>query len=178
MRCCSSLLLTLLVLLLASPAAAAVLVGEVVGVQDGDTIRVLDGEKQQHRIRLSGIDAPERRQPHSDRARQFLSDLVFRKEVEVHWEKRDRYGRIVGRVMVADPACQEACPKTIDASLALIEAGYGWWYRHYAKEQPKEERERYEVAERRARAAKIGLWVDPKPMAPWDFRRLGRKKKR
>lgn len=177
-RCRTAIPFLLLLLSLASPAGAALLRGEVVRVLDGDTVEVLDGEKRPNRIRLSGIDAPERRQAFSDRARQFLADLVFRKAVEVHWEKRDRYGRIVGRVMVADPACKGDCPKSIDAGLALVEAGYAWWYRDYANEQPSEERKRYEEAERRARAARIGLWSDPKPTPPWEFRRLERKKRR
>jgi endonuclease YncB( thermonuclease family) len=167
-----------LAILWAGSAAAAVIDGTVVRVVDGDTITVLDGGKTQHKIRLGGIDAPERRQPFTERSKQLLSDLVFGKTVAVHWDKRDRYGRIVGRVMVADPACTKDCTPTVDAGLALVRAGYAWWYRQYAREQPPTERVRYEAAENEARAGKRGLWVEEKPTPPWEFRRNRKKKSR
>lgn len=81
-------------------AHADVLLGHVVGVSDGDTISVLDASKQQHKIRLMGIDAPEKAQAFGQKSKQSLSDLVFNKRVEVTWFKRDRFGRIVGQVIV------------------------------------------------------------------------------
>ena len=95
-------LLLVLALLLASAlgAYADTITGRVVGVADGDTVTVLDAEKVQHKIRLAGIDAPEKSQPFGNRSKQNLSDLVFQKDVRVDWDKRDRYGRIVGKVMV------------------------------------------------------------------------------
>ncbi|WP_373048575.1 thermonuclease family protein [Vulgatibacter sp.] len=167
----------LVLLVWANPAAAAILEGRVVGVADGDTVTVLDADNERHRIRLSGIDAPERRQPFSQRSKQMLSDLVYGKEVAVHWDKRDRYGRIVGRVLVAEAACEKDCVRSLDTGLALVRSGLAWWYRYYAKEQPPEERKRYEAAETQARQARVGLWSEPNPTAPWDYRKSRRKKK-
>lgn len=155
-----------------------VLRGEVVGLSDGDTIKVLD-RGTTYKIRLMGIDAPERGQPFSKRSTQHLSSLVFRKKVEVHWEKKDFYQRILGKVMVEDPSC-ERCP-LIDVNLRQVEAGLAWWYRQYAKEQTPKDRALYERAELASREAKLGLWVDPEPVPPWEWRRDKRmraKKKR
>jgi endonuclease YncB( thermonuclease family) len=87
------------------PAGAEVLTGRVVGVADGDTITVLDGAKVRHKIRVSGIDAPENKQAFGQVSKENLSRLVFNKEVDIEWTKLDRYKRIVGKVMVASPNC-------------------------------------------------------------------------
>lgn len=117
-------------------SSAATLTGKVVGVSDGDTITVLDAHHQQFKIRLSGIDAPEKKQPFGQRAKQHLSNLVYGRTVDVIWHKHDRYRRIVGKVMVASPDCQQpSCQKTDDAGLRQIEAGMAWWYRKYAREE-------------------------------------------
>ena len=91
-----------------------------VGIADGDTVTVLDAQKVQHKIRLAGIDAPEKAQPFGQRSKGALSMLVFGKDVDVEWSKRDRYRRIVGKVLVTDPTCQRQCPKTLDAGLAQV----------------------------------------------------------
>jgi len=161
-----------LLLAIALQAGAAELDGRVVSVADGDTITVLDADRVQHRIRLAGIDAPEKRQPFGQRSKQRLSDVVFGRPVRVEWFKADRYGRKVGTVWVADPGCgRPDCPKTLDANLAQITTGMAWWYRAYAKEQTAEDRYRYEFAESEARARRAGLWSDPAPTPPWDWRR-------
>jgi endonuclease YncB( thermonuclease family) len=97
-----SILRSLLIvsLLLVGVAHADTLLGRVVGVADGDTITVLDADRQQHKIRLQGIDAPEKAQPFGQRSKENLSRLVFNKEVRVEWKKRDRHKRIVGKVWV------------------------------------------------------------------------------
>ena len=153
---------------------AATLSGTVVGVSDGDTITVLDANREQHKIRVAGIDAPEKAQPFGQRSKEALSMLVFGKDVDVQWSKRDRYQRIVGKVLVADPTCQRRCPKTLDAGLAQVTAGLAWWYRKYAKEQSAEDAQRYELAEQEARSHGVGLWSDGQPMAPWDWRKAAR----
>jgi endonuclease YncB( thermonuclease family) len=93
----------------------------------------------------------------------------------LHYDKRDRYGRIVGKVMVASPdACPDAsddCPKTLDAGLAQLTVGLAWWYRRYANEQSEEDRHRYEFAEHEARVRKAGLWRVGNPIPPWEWRR-------
>jgi endonuclease YncB( thermonuclease family) len=131
--------LTFALLLLASIAARAeTLVGTVVGVADGDTVTVLDADHQQHKIRVGGVDAPEKAQPYGQRSKQSMSALVFGKEVNVQWNKRDRYRRIVGKVMVAPSDCP-TCPKTLDAGLAQITMGLAWWYEKYAMDQSAED---------------------------------------
>lgn len=122
--------------------------GRVVGVADGDTITVLDANKTQHKIRVGGIDAPEKSQPFGQRSKASMSDLVFGKDVEVVAGKRDRYGRLIGKVMVAAPSCAaRTCPKTLDAGLAQLTTGMAWWYRRYAREQSAEDAGAYAFAE-------------------------------
>lgn len=145
--------------------------GRVVRIVDGDTLEVLDESKTPRRIRLDGIDTPERGKPFYQRASQHLAGLVFGKEVEVRWRKLDPFNRCVGKVLVADPTCAAAtCPKSLDANLAQIQAGYAWWFRRYAREQSPEDRASYEAAEQQAREARRGLWVDPDPSPPWEGR--------
>ena len=156
-------------------ALANTLHGRVVGVSDGDTITVLDASNQQHKIRLSGIDAPEKAQPFGHRSKENLSRHVFGRDVSVEWIKLDRYKRVIGKVMVADPSCREvACPKTFDACHAQITAGMAWWYTKYAKDQMREDARRYELAEQNAQARRMGLWSDPQPIPPWDWRHKGK----
>ena len=138
------------------------LLGAVVSVSDGDTITVLDSTQAQHKIRLSGIDAPEKKQSYGQRSKQSLSDLVFNQRVTVEWVKRDRYGRIVGKVVL---------PSGADANLQQIKRGMAWHYKAYEREQPPEDRAAYAEAERVAREARAGLWQDAQPVPPWEFRR-------
>lgn len=158
----------------AATVHATDLQGRIVGIADGDTITLLDADKQQHRIRLAGIDAPERGQPGGYRSKESLSSLVYDQPVRVEWKKRDRYGRIVGKVLVAptESACRgkPVCPTTLDAGLAQITMGRAWWFKKYANEQSPEDRRRYEVAEQEARDNKVGLWRDGTAVPPWDWR--------
>lgn len=152
--------------------AGDVIQGRVVSVSDGDTITVLDADHQQHKIRLSGIDAPEKAQPFGQRSKENLSRLVYDRDVTVEWRKKDRYGRTVGKVMVAAPVCREViCPKTLDVCHAQIVAGMAWWYRQYAREQEPGDANRYEQSEQEARTRRIGLWSDPQPTPPWEWRK-------
>lgn len=131
------------------------------GVADGDTITVLDNQKVQHKIRLAGIDAPEKAQAFGQRAKESLSDLVFKKDVTVETTKRDRYGRLVGKVLLGDQ----------DVNLEQLRRGLAWYYRKYAAELTPEDRLAYDGTETSAKARKAGLWVHPAPTPPWDFRR-------
>lgn len=155
---------------------AEVLICLVVGVSDGDTLTArcptadVAHPYEQVRVRLAGIDAPERRQPFGARAKQALSDLVYRREARLECRKRDRYGRSVCDVWVA-PASALDGPQTLDAGLAMVTQGMAWWYRHYAREQTPEARGQYEYAEAEAKARRVGLWQDAAPVAPWEFRR-------
>jgi Micrococcal nuclease (thermonuclease) homologs len=144
--------------------ARELITGNVVAVLDGDTITVLDGQRQERRIRLAGIDAPEKAQDFGQASKQRLSDLVFRKEVEVRYSKLDRYGRVLGVVYLGGE----------DVNLKQVAVGMAWHYKEYASEQLPEDRERYAEAESAAREARIGLWGGPSPVKPSEFRREGR----
>lgn len=128
--------------------------GKVVGVADGDTITVLR-DKSPIKIRLHGVDAPEKAQPFGERAKQFTSSLVFGKEVRVEVVTRDKYGRTVARVYVADRCLNEE----------LLAAGLGWWYRPYSPTDKK-----LAQLEAGAKLAKRGLWAEANPTPPWDWR--------
>lgn len=160
----------MLLLAVANAASAAELFGKVVAVADGDTLTLLDERNTQHKVRLSGIDAPERRQPYGERARQHLAALVHARSVLVVWTKRDRYGRILGRVLLR--GCPRAdCAYTVDAGLEQIKAGLAWHYRRYAHEQSSEDRSSYAAFEHLARLRREGLWQDGRAVPPWAFRR-------
>ncbi len=150
-------------------ASAETLTGKVVAVSDGDTVKVLDADHNQHKIRLIGIDAPEKAQAYGQKSKQHLSDLIFGMDVLVEWHKRDRYQRIVGKIFVAPSNCR-TCDLTVDVSLEQVQAGMAWWFRKYAKEQAPEDRLSYDSAEAEARNREIGLWRDPDPVPPWDYR--------
>lgn len=141
-----------------SPAAE--IQGKVVGVSDGDTVTVLDAKKHQHKIRLAGIDAPEQGQAFGQASKKSLSDMVYGKQVEVNWNKRDRYGRIIGKIS-ADQ---------VDVCLEQVRRGMAWHYKQYQREQPAADRATYTAAEDLARSNRVGLWREANPVPPWEFR--------
>jgi micrococcal nuclease len=156
-KVCRRTLATTIVLLSSLEAqASGSFVGKVVGVQDGDTISVIRTGRAE-RVRLQGIDAPERGQDFSDRAKQRLSDLVFGKVVHVEVRDIDRYGRTVGRVVIDGR----------DASLEQVRGGLAWHYTRYSRDAT------LAAAEREARLAHRGLWAQSSPLPPWEFRRSG-----
>ena len=132
--------------------------GKVVRVLDGDTVEVLH-EGSPERIRLNGIDCPEKSQAFGQRAKQFTSSLCFGKVVRVEDHGKDRYGRTIGEVF-ADGK---------DVNRELVRAGLAWWYRKYAPNDAELKR-----LEQEAKEAKRGLWADAEAMAPWDWRHRGR----
>jgi endonuclease YncB( thermonuclease family) len=138
----------LFVTLVASTADADIS-GKVVAVTDGDTIRILDDSRVQHKIRLTGIDAPEKAQPFGNASRKHLAFMVAGKDVRVETSKSDRYGRVLGKVWVQPLDCS-GCGKTLNANLAQILAGMAWWYQDYARDQPAQDRVRYESAVKEA----------------------------
>jgi endonuclease YncB( thermonuclease family) len=148
----------------------------VVDVADGDTVTVLDSNNVEHKIRLAGIDAPEKGQPFGDRSRQSLSRTVMGKPVRIEWSMQDRNGHLVGRVWVSSPdmACARTgapdCPKNLDVSRAQLSVGLAWHDKEYAKEQSREDSAAYAFEENEARARRAGLWSEPDPVAPWDWR--------
>jgi micrococcal nuclease len=147
------LALVALVLLTVPAFAQERFAGKVVGVTDGDTISVMR-EGHSVRVRLEGIDCPERRQDFGQRAKQFTSEMAFGKDAAIEVRDVDRYGRLVARVTV-DGA---------DLSLALVRAGLAWHYTKYSRDPKLAE------AEMAAKAGKLGLWSHSAPTAPWEFR--------
>jgi endonuclease YncB( thermonuclease family) len=134
--------------------------GKVTAVSDGDTLTVLDANKVERKIRLEGIDAPEIGQAFGTKAKQALSEKVFNKEVKIAWEKRDRYGRILGHVYDGE--------RWINCE--LVADGFAWLFTRYSDDK------RLGAAEQAARGAMTGLWSDKAPQAPWDNRAERREK--
>ena len=141
-------------------SSAYELTGRIVSIADGDTVTLLDTNLRQHKIRLSGIDAPEKRQPFGNRSRLHLGALVFGRQVTAHCPKKDRYKRALCRIEIDG----------VDANLAQVEAGMAWHYKQYANEQSSADQMAYAAAEVGARRARIGLWKGPEPIPPWEFR--------
>lgn len=152
------------VALLAGPSLASTFTGVVVGVADGDTITVLDSDNRQIKVRLAGIDAPEKKQAFGAQSKIHLSELVYKRTVTLECGKQDRYRRHVCIVMRDGR----------DMNLLQVKAGLAWWYRKYSPEQRPSDRLSYEESESKARAARIGLWADINPATPWDFRKIGK----
>ena len=96
--------------------------------------------------------------------------MVSGKDVRVEWDRRDRFGRIVGKVWVQPASCP-GCPMTLDAGHAQITLGMAWWFRRFANEQSPGDRAAYEFSEQEARAKRVGLWSDPEPVPPWEWRK-------
>ena len=132
--------------------------GKVVRILDGDTIEVLH-EGRGEKVRLAEIDCPEKSQAFGQRAKQFTSELVFGKEVTVQILGFDRNRRTIGNVHLLDGT---------SLNRELVNAGFAWWYRNYSHDQSIRE------LETAARAVKRGLWEDPDPIPPWEFRKSKR----
>ena len=152
----AKLLPLLLLLSTQALAAEATLNLRVVGVHDGDTLTGLTDAKEQVKVRLDAIDAPELGQPFGQASKKALSEMVFGKTVTVIEKKKDKYGRTIGHVIVDGK----------DTNLLMLEQGMAWHYREYSKNA------RLQRAEDDARAAHKGLWADREPMPPWEWRKL------
>ncbi len=135
--------------------------GKVVRVADADTLTILGSDNKRYKIRLQGIDAPEKKQNYGLLCKDKLSAQVLNRRVDVEAHKKDRYGRIVAKVI----------SNGNDLALEMIRQGCGWHYKAYADEQGWWDRRQYAAAEKQARNQRLGLWRDARPEAPWDFRR-------
>ena len=133
---------------------------KVVKVSDGDTVHVLDQSKTKYKIRLGGIDAPEKKQAFGKKSKENLAKYVAGQYVEVEYEKRDRYGRVIGKIIKDGQ----------DINLLQIKDGFAWHYKYYEKDQSSLDRMLYSSAEIEARDKTIGLWSAP-AVAPWKFRK-------
>lgn len=130
----------------------------VIGVLDGDTIEVLHDNRPE-RIRLSGIDCPEKGQAYGTKAKQATSALVFGKEVTLETHGTDKYGRTIADVSL---------PDGLNVNLELVRNGWCWWYQKYAPDNVI-----LAELQRRARRSGLGLWADPNPVPPWEWRKKG-----
>jgi micrococcal nuclease len=140
----------------ATTAGAAELDGPVVRILDGDTIEVLHNQRPE-RIRLSGIDCPEKGQAYGNNAKHAVADLAFGKEVTVQTHGKDKYTRTLGDVIL---------PDGMNLNQELVKQGWCWWYRKYAPGDTV-----LEGLESETREASRGLWADPQPVpAPWESR--------
>jgi endonuclease YncB( thermonuclease family) len=136
------------------------LAGRVVRIVDGDTL-VLEVSGARYRVRLAGIDAPERNQLWGEAATRELRRMLAGRAVVVEWHKRDRWKRLIGVVKLSGE----------DTNLHMVDRGLAWHYKRYAAEQAATDREAYSTAESAAQEARRGLWSDPEPIPPWEWRR-------
>lgn len=134
--------------------------GKVVKVSDGDTIHVLTDENKLIKVRLFGIDAPEKKQAYGQASRKYLSDLIAGKIVNVDIKSRDRYKRSIGIVYLDNK----------DINYEMVINGFAWAYSYYS--------DKYNLAQETAKNNKVGLWVDKAPISPYEFRKMRKKKKK
>ena len=139
--------------------SAQMLRGNVVKISDGDTFTLLLNGNEQVMVRIDGIDAPEKGQAFGNRAKEYLSSLIWGEIITVCVSKTDRYGRSIGKV---------STPTIEDVGLEMIKAGYAWQYRDYNNDKS------YSAAENNARKLLKGLWQDRNPIRPQDFRKRKR----
>lgn len=154
------LIFLLLLSRLSSPALAQAFTGQVVGVLDGDTIEVLH-DKKAVRVRLQGIDCPEKAQAFGNRAKLATSDLIFAKSVTIESHGQDKYKRMLGTVLLSDGT---------HVNRELVAEGWCWWYQKYAPEDVI-----LAALEVAARLAHKGLWADPHPVPPWEWRKRSKR---
>ncbi|MEE9350814.1 MAG: thermonuclease family protein, partial [Thiotrichaceae bacterium] len=139
--------------------------GKVISIIDGDTLTVLDTHnKEKHKIRLEGVDAPEPRQPFAKKAKKYLSALVKNKTVCINWHKQDKFGRKIAKILIDG----------VDINYKMVNKGLAWHYKVDEKEQSIEDRKKFSAAQTDARLAVIGLWSEPDPIAPWKWRKGNR----
>ena len=154
-------IIIIIIILCPLSLAAQILKGRVVKIADGDTFTLLVNEQEQIKIRLDGIDAPEKGQAYGNRAKEYLSSMISGVLVTVEIKSIDRYGRSIGKVSTSTIA---------DVNIEMIKAGYAWQYREYNNDKT------YTSAENQARKNKRGLWQDKNPIRPQDYRKNKRKK--
>ncbi|MBV4357560.1 thermonuclease family protein [Pinibacter aurantiacus] len=147
-----------LLLIFTINVSAQTLKGKVVKVSDGDTITILDSVHHQIKIRLYGIDCPEKKQDYGTVAKNFTADRCFSKVISVVSKGKDKYGRTLGVVILPDKS---------ELNLLLLQRGLAWHYKTFDKSI------RYAGAELNAKQQKYGLWAGKNPVAPWEFRKEG-----
>lgn len=147
-----------LILFLVAFSVSADISGRIVRVMDGDTVEVLETGNRLTRVRLAGIDAPEKSQPFGQLSRQELSSMVAQRHVAVTGGDTDRYGRLLGTLWLG----------VTDVNAEQIRKGLAWAYRYHGKPA----RPDYAVLEAEARRQSVGLWSEPGQTEPWRWRSL------
>ena len=155
MRKSTSFISCLVIIWFSSTVFGADYQAKVIHISDGDTITILTSQQEQVKIRLHGIDCPEKAQAYGNKAKQFTKGLVYGGIVTIQAYDRDKYGRTIGDVILDDGR---------NLSQELVRAGYAWWY---FKDSDNEHLGTLEV---KAKIAKIGLWGEKNPIPPWIFR--------
>lgn len=144
----------------------------VTRVADGDTLTVREkGSNNKIKIRLLGIDAPELKMEGGDASQSHLENLIRsgNNQVRIYYlskKKFDRYGRIIGKVVT----------NNIDVNRQMVLDGHAWFYRNYQKDVMPRDRILYQEAMYEAQKAKRGLWAQPNPEEPWEWRKTHRRK--
>jgi endonuclease YncB( thermonuclease family) len=141
-------------------SAERTLHGRLIRVQDGDSFLLRGADGARRRIRIAGIDAPEKGQPYAETAGDHLATLLADRPLRLAVIKTDPFGRLVAEVWNGEA----------DVGLALLEAGLAWHFKRYAAEQAAPQRQRYAAAEQRARDDGIGMWREAGLVEPWRFR--------
>lgn len=155
------LLCASLLLLFSIVANADELTGRVIDIASGDSITIVDASGVEYKIRLSGIDAPEKQQPFGQESKKSLADLVYGKEVTVNWIKRDYHKRVVGKVML----------NKTDVNLEQVKRGMAWVFKHFVNDPYSQDEADYVDAQEQAEDRRLGLWTQRDPIPPWEFRR-------
>lgn len=128
--------------------------GKVIKITDGDTFVLLTGSKEQIKIRLHGIDAPEKKQDYGTVSKNYLSNLVFKKDIIIEYKNRDRYGRRIGIAFM----------EGVNVNEKMLSEGMAWHFKKY------DTNSQWSVLESKAKEEKKGLWSQPNPVAPWEWR--------
>lgn len=155
------LLFSSLIFLFSICTHADELTGRVVDVASGDSITIVDASNTEYKVRLSGIDAPEKQQPFGLESKKSLSDLVNGKEVTVNWIKRDYHKRVVGKVFL----------NKVDINLEQVKRGMAWVFKHFVNDPYSQDQTYYVDAQEEAEKRHLGLWSQSDPIPPWEFRR-------
>lgn len=150
-----------LILLFSIYANADELTGRVVDVASGDSITITDASNTEFKVRLSGIDAPEKQQPFGMESKKSLTDLIYAKEVTVSWIKRDYHKRVVGKVLF----------NKTDINLEQVKRGMAWVFKHFLDDPYSQDQSDYVDAQEEAEKRRLGLWSKTDPIPPWEFRR-------
>jgi len=141
------------------PTEEGVLKGKIVSVADGDTVTLLTDNNERVKVRLLGIDAPEKGQDYGAKSRQHLNDLCYQKYVSVHYKEKDQYDRILG-VLYVDK---------LNVNEEMVRQGLAWYYSHFVTDH------RLDSLEQLARKEKLNIWSMKNPISPYEFRKGKRK---